>query len=101
MDYIKITSNRFVSVILILLLGGFVSPVFAGHEASLSGSDFEIDDDANLAVDEDPNPMTGRNSLDWDNVDQIRTIDQPSGTGDDAFGQGTKENSCVVRHNLR
>lgn len=55
---------------------------------------------------EDPgtpdSPLDGANltvehggGLDWNNVVQIQKIDTPSGSGDDAFGQGSKEDSPV------
>lgn len=67
-----------------------VVPALATHpEVSLSGSNFEIDTDANLKVD-DPAP-----SIDWANVDQVSTNDLPSGAGDDSFGEGTKEDTPV------
>ena len=71
-----------------LLVGMQVA--FASHpEVSLPGSNFEIDTDANLKVD-DPSP-----SLDWANVGETRKADKPTGTGDDSFGQGTKEDTAV------
>lgn len=53
---------------------------------SLPGSSFEIDNDANLKVD---------NTLDWANVDEHRQTDTPSGTEDNSFGQGSKEDTPV------
>jgi hypothetical protein len=62
----------------------------ASHpESSLPGSNFEIDTDANLKVD-DPAP-----SLDWANVAETRKADLASGANDDSFGQGTKEDTAV------
>ena len=69
----------------------------ASHpEVSLPGSDFEIDTDANLRLD-DPAP-----SEDWASIPQgdtagteRRKADLPSGGGDDSFGQGTKEDTPV------
>lgn len=63
----------------------------ASHpEASLAGSDFEIDVDANLKVD-DPAPP----SLDWANVSEIRATDKVNGTGDNSYAGGVKEDtSC-------
>ncbi|TYL54342.1 MSCRAMM family protein [Agromyces mariniharenae] len=62
----------------------------ASHpEVSLPGSDFEIDSDANLKVD-DPAP-----SIDWASVSEVRKADAPSGSGDDSFGQGSKEDTAV------
>jgi hypothetical protein len=67
-----------------------VLPAAASHdEASLPGSNFEIDTDANLKVD-DPAP-----SIDWASVTEIRKADLDSGSGDDSFGQGTKEDTAV------
>ena len=64
-------------------------PAVASHpEASLAGSNFEIDIDANLKVD-DPAPP----SLDWANVNEIRATDAVNGTGDDSFSGGVKEDT--------
>ena len=78
----------------VLLIG--MQAAFASHpEVSLTGSNFEIDSDANLKLD-DPAP-----SEDWASVPQgtsadgaeVRQTDKPSGSGDDSFGQGTKEDT--------
>jgi hypothetical protein len=67
-----------------------IQAALASHpEVSLAGSDFEIDTDANLKVD-DPSP-----SIDWASVSETRKQDKPTGSGDDSFGQGTKEDSAV------
>ena len=58
---------------------------------SLPGSNFEIDNDANLRVD----GTFGAASLDWANVTETRKADQPSGATDDSFGNGTKEDTAV------
>jgi hypothetical protein len=80
----------------VLLIG--MQAAFASHpEVSLPGSDFEIDTDANLKVD-DPAP-----SIDWASVPQggsaigneVRQADEPTGQTDDSFGQGTKEDTAV------
>src|SRR5215217_1372635 len=64
-------------------------PALASHpEASLPGSNFEIDVDANLKVD-DPSP-----SLDWANVAEIRATDKVNGTGDDSYAGGVKEDTA-------
>ena len=55
--------------------------------AQVAGSDFEIED-GNLIVDASGN-------LDWVNVDYVFKEDQPTGSGDDSFGQGTKEDTEV------
>jgi hypothetical protein len=61
----------------------------ASHdEVSLSGSNFEIDTDANLKVD-DVAP-----SIDWASVGEVRKADTTSGPADESFGQGTKEDTA-------
>src|SRR5262245_38495525 len=60
--------------------------------ASLPGSNYEIDglpSGANLKVDGQVP------ALDWANVTESRQPDLPSGTGDNSFGQGTKEDTPV------
>jgi hypothetical protein len=65
-------------------------PALASHpEVSLPGSDFEIDTNANLKVD-DAAP-----SIDWASVSETRKADKLSGSTDDSFGQGTKEDDAV------
>jgi hypothetical protein len=79
-----------IGAILALLVGMQVA--FASHpEVSLPGSNFEIDTDANLKVDDTADPA----SLDWANVAEARQADKPTGTTDDSFGQGTKEDTAV------
>ncbi|MEH6467158.1 MAG: SpaA isopeptide-forming pilin-related protein [Porticoccus sp.] len=72
-------------------LMALLSPhIYAAHpEVSLAGSDFEIDTDANLMVD-DAAP-----SIDWEAVAADVQADEPSGSDDDAFGQGSKEDTPV------
>jgi Prealbumin-like fold domain len=66
-----------------------ILPAFASHpEASLAGSNFEIDEDANLKVD-DPAPP----SLDWANVAEIRATDVATGQNDDSYKGGVKEDT--------
>jgi hypothetical protein len=75
----------------VLVLSALVSasPALASHpEASLAGSNFEIDTDANLKVDD-------AGSLDWANVAETRRQDTASGQADESFGQGTKEDTAV------
>jgi hypothetical protein len=67
-----------------------VLPAAASHpEVSLAGSNFEIDTNANLKVD-DPAP-----SIDWASVTETRKQDKATGSGDDSFGQGAKEDTAV------
>lgn len=56
---------------------------------SLTGSNFEIDTDSNLKVDDDAP------SIDWASVSETRKSDKDSGPGDDSFGNGTKEDTEV------
>ena len=66
------------------------SVVLANHgDVSLDGSHFEIDTDANLTVEH------GSPSIDWASVAEDRETDQPSGTDDNSFGQGSKEDTAV------
>jgi hypothetical protein len=63
---------------------------FADHPVvTLTGSNFEIDVDANLRVDH------ASPSIDWASVGQTRVSDTASGSGDESFGQGTKEDTAV------
>jgi hypothetical protein len=78
-----------VTVVLGLVLA-YVLPASASHpEVSLAGSNFEIDTDANLKVD-DPAPST-----DWAGISETRKADTTSGPNDESFGQGTKEDTAV------
>ena len=81
---------RTITILLGLGLAMTTTPTFASHpEVSLTGSNFEIDTDANIKVD-DPAP-----SSDWANVTETRKADAPSGNGDNSFGQGSKEDTAV------
>jgi uncharacterized surface anchored protein len=67
-----------------------IVPALASHpEVSLPGSNFEIDTNANLKVD-DAAP-----SIDWASVTEARQGDKPTGQQDDSFGEGTKEDTAV------
>src|SRR5215218_5295340 len=84
----RLSAALLVSFALSLVLG--LVPALASHqEVSLPGSNFEIDTDANLKVN-DPAP-----SIDWAGVNEQRKADLASGSGDDSFGQGTKEDTAV------
>jgi hypothetical protein len=76
------------------LIGGsliLAQPSLASHpEASLPGSNFEIDVNANLRQD-DPAP-----SIDWASIgppEEIRGVDRPTGQTDDSYQGGTKEDT--------
>jgi hypothetical protein len=82
--------SSWVTLALIAAALVLVLPAAASHpEVSLPGSNFEIDTNANLKVD-DPAP-----SIDWASVTEIRKADLASGSADDSFGQGTKEDTAV------
>jgi hypothetical protein len=71
-----------------------VSPVSFAQAASLTGSTFEIDDDANLVVDGDPPAidwLKGGSGTDLRD-DVIVRDDRLSGQDDDSFTQGTNIN---------
>jgi hypothetical protein len=66
-----------------------LAPASASHpEASLPGSNFEIDVNANLKVD-DPAP-----SIDWASVADTRRNDAPTGQNDDSYKGGVKEDTA-------
>jgi hypothetical protein len=66
------------------------------NAATLTGSAFEIDTDANLVVN------SSGTCIDWLKDDASNTLrtgvlsksDKPTGSGDDSFGQGTSENDA-------
>lgn len=65
----------------------------AGHpEASFPGSNFEIDDNANLVRD-DPPPSTDWATLAHPDGPELRATDQPTGQSDDSYKGGTKEDT--------
>src|SRR5215216_4761880 len=72
-----------------VLLVGMQAAQASHPEVSLAGSNFEIDTNANLKRD-DPAP-----SIDWASVTETRKADKASGSGDDSFGEGTKEDTAV------
>jgi hypothetical protein len=87
----RFTRNRavraFTALAVLAGLLSFSDPASANHaEQSLTGSNFEIDTDANLKRD-DASP-----SIDWASVTETRKADTVSGSGDESFGQGTDEN---------
>jgi len=80
----------FVAIAALLALTIGVQAAVGSHsEVSLPGSNFEIDTNANLKRD-DASP-----SIDWASVTETRKADLASGSGDDSFGQGTKEDTAV------
>lgn len=71
-------------LIALLVMTLALGPVFA---VGVTGSDFDSGD-GNLKVDPPP-------ALDWGNVTEFRQDDKPSGSSDDSFSQGAKEDTLV------
>ena len=87
----------FTAIATVVALAALAPTAFASHpEVSLPDSNFEIDTNANLKLD-DPAP-----SEDWASIAQgsgqdqeRRKADQPTGANDDSFGQGSKEDTLT------
>ena len=76
-----------IAVILALAFGAMAVPALANHyQASLEGSNFEIDDNANLIR----NVTT---MADWATVTESRKEDKATGTNDDSYQGGVKEDT--------
>ena len=76
-------------VVLVALIASLVYSAAPTVLANLSGSTFE-GNDRNLAV-------TTAGNTDWANVAGLSVgVDQPPGSMDNAFGQGTKEDNAAV-----
>ena len=73
----------------VIVAAALAVPAIANHpEASLPGSEFEIDVNANLKV-EDASP-----SIDWAKVMENRATDEPTGSTDDSYSGGAKEDTA-------
>src|SRR5215216_2804086 len=73
-----------------ILVFSVTGSALASHGlVSLPGSNFEIDTDANLKVDH------ALPSIDWASVNEIRKADTASGSADESFGNGAKEDTAV------
>lgn len=73
----------------LLIVGLSQTNAFANHyQASLEGSQFQIDNDANFVVDPSPNA-----TLDWANVADTWSADKPTGSADDSYVGGVKEDT--------
>lgn len=71
-----------------------IVPALASHpEASLSGSNFEIDEDANLKLD-DAAPSVDWATLAHPNGPELRATDLPTGQNDDSYKGGVKEDTA-------
>jgi hypothetical protein len=78
-----------IAVALVLVL-----PAMANHpEASLAGSNFEIDENANLKLD-DPAPSVDWGSLAHPNGPEQRATDLATGQNDDSYKGGVKEDTA-------
>jgi hypothetical protein len=90
------TRRRWYTVTAAVLLASIVVFVIGAVGASLPGSTFEIDTNANLIVNTSGNIdwLTGGTGTGFRSGVTVKP-DQPSGTGDDSFGQGTKEDTAV------
>jgi len=77
-----------VAITAMIMAVGIPAALASHPEVSLPGSNFEIDTDANLKVD-DAAP-----SIDWASVAEVRKVDTASGALDESFGQGTKEDTA-------
>lgn len=88
------TLARFVALALPLtmLIIIFGSARASHPEASLPGSNFEIDVDANLKLD-DPAPSVDWGSLAHPNGPELRQTDKPTGQTDDSYKGGVKEDT--------
>lgn len=91
-------------------LGATAASAAAPVLVSLTGSNFEIEHPTTpqsngsiganltvegLAIDPDTGDAYNEDALDWNNVTEVRKPDKPSGSGDDSFGQGSKEDTPV------
>jgi hypothetical protein len=81
------------AVLSLVAVGLGTIPASAGHpEASLAGSNFEIDEDANLKLD-DPAPSVDWGSLAHPNGPELRATDLATGQNDDSYKGGVKEDT--------
>jgi len=80
---------RFAALIGVVAALSFTVVAIATHgDSTLAGSNFEIDDDANLKLDH------VAPSVDWNTVADTNKTDTASGPTDESFGQGTKEDTA-------
>ena len=63
---------------------------YAAYQATLTGSNFEIDTDANFVRD-----VTSMD--DWATVAEARNTDKPTGTNDDSYSGGVKEDTVCPK----
>ena len=90
----RINRSR-IAPIAVLVLAGALIPAVASADhglATLAGSNFEIDDDANLKLDHDP-PSEDWGSLAHPNGPELRATDVATGKDDDSYKGGVKEDT--------
>jgi len=81
------------AVLSLVAVGLGTIPASASHpEASLAGSNFEIDEDANLKLD-DSAPSVDWGSLAHPNGPELRATDLATGQNDDSYKGGVKEDT--------
>jgi hypothetical protein len=81
------------AVLSLVAVGLGAIPATASHpEASLAGSNFEIDEDANLKLD-DAAPSVDWGSLAHPNGPELRATDLATGQNDDSYKGGVKEDT--------
>src|SRR2546422_445078 len=86
---VRLARRRWRSIIMLGAVALLATVFVAGSSALVGASVFE-GGDGNLVVD------TSGNS-DWVNAPNlVASVDQPSGTTDNSFGQGTKEDNAAV-----
>jgi Prealbumin-like fold domain len=85
-----------IAVALSLLVGLFALPASAAHyQASLEGSKFQIENNANIPYDNDASTLATRTTSDWGNVPEDKQGDAATGQNDDSYVGGVKEDtSC-------
>jgi hypothetical protein len=81
--------GSFITALVLALALGVPAAIGSHPEVSLAGSNFEIDTNANLKQD-DASP-----SIDWNTVANVAVPDAQTGSGDDSFGEGAKEDTAV------
>jgi hypothetical protein len=96
MKSLKTTRIRTILAVLVttVLVISVTGTALASHpEASLPGSNFEIDDNANLKLD-DPSPSVDWGSLAHPDGPELRATDKPTGQNDDSYQGGVKEDTA-------
>ena len=90
----RINRSRIAPVAVLVLASALMPGVASADHglATLAGSNFEIDDDANLKLDHDP-PSEDWGSLAHPNGPELRATDVATGQNDDSYKGGVKEDT--------